>query len=163
MRKAKVVVVRNSYKSSDAVSNVLRYMVNSPFSDTEEILSNHVRTDSIENMINDFEEGQKESDLEGHRRLFHYILTTRPSNVQQQVLYDGAENLCDYYEELGHRAVFVFHCGSEHNNTNMHCHVAVNPVSYKTGKRLYDKRETYNGMIRYLNEYSDNDWDWTVS
>ena len=75
MRKAKVVVVRNSYKSSDAVSNVLRYMVNSPFSDTEEILSNHVRTDSIENMINDFEEGQKESDLEGHRRLFHYILT----------------------------------------------------------------------------------------
>ena len=160
MKDARFFVVAKPHQGNTAVDNVIRYMVDSPFTDRDEILSNGVRTDSTIHMIEDFYAVQKQSDMDDHRRLFHLLLTTRPSQIMYTILDSGALALRDYFAVLGHQVLLVPHYGSENSCNNYHWHVAVNTISYSTGMRLLDKYETFNAIKDYLNQNTRSSWAW---
>ena len=163
MKDAMILVVRRPHQGDSVIENVVRYMVNSPFSDWEEIMANGVRTDSIAHMIEDFYAVQDPLDMEQHRRVFHMILTTRTSRMMDTILEDGAMALRDYCALRGHQVLLVHHYGSASDCLNDHWHAAVNPISYATGQRLLDKFETFSAISAYLNQNTRSHWSWRFS
>lgn len=163
MKDAMLLVVARSHQGEAAIENVVRYMVNSPFAEREEIIANGVRTDSVTHMIEDFYAVQDPLNMEHHRRVFHMVLTTRTSHVTDTILEDGAVALRDYCVLLGYQVLLVPHYGSKDNYSNNHWHVAVNPISYITGRRMLDKFETYNAIAAYLNQNTRSHWTWRFS
>ena len=162
MKEATLLVVRKSHQGDSAVDNVVSYMVTSPFATLEEIMAFGVRTDSIAHMIEDFYSVQDLVDMDRHRRLFHFILTTRASRMVDVILEDGAEALLDYCAALGHQALLVPHYGSKGDYANNHWHAAINPVSYTTGQRMLDKYETFSEITAYLNQHTRSSWSWRI-
>ncbi len=163
MKDAKLLIVARPHQGDAALENVVRYMVNSPFAERQEIIANGVRTDSVVHMIEDFCTAQDPLDMERHRRVFHMILTTRTSRGADAILEDGAAALREYCALLGHQALLVPHYGSWGDCSNNHWHAAINPISYMTGQRLLDKFETYNAITTYLNQNTRSAWTWRFS
>ena len=160
MKEANLIVIRHQHQGEIVVENLLNYMIGSYFADDTGILTNNVRQDTLEHMIEDMYRVQDNLNMENHRRMFHIVLSTRPSKVSQTVVENGAYTLLEYFKMLGHQAVFVPHYGSEKNINNFHYHVAVNPICYINGNRLLDKFETYNTFTEYLNLNTINRWGW---
>ena len=78
-----------------------------------------------------------------------------------RTLDEGAEELLEYFEKLGHQVIMVPHDSSKTNCLNYHWHIIVNSVSYLTGKMLYNRYETYNSIINYLNQNPYTNWSWS--
>ena len=160
MKDAKLLVVGRPHQGNSAVDNVIRYVIASPFADTSEILSNQIRIDSLQHMIEDFYAVQAPLDMNEHRRVFHFVLTARDSHHKDAILMDGAQALLEYFSEIGHQALLVPHYGSEKNYANHHWHVVVNPISYINGQRLLDKFQTFSQMQEYLTRNTRAEWTW---
>ena len=160
MKDATLLVIRNQHQGDCVVENLIHYMLSSPFADTSEILANGMRIDSMQHMVEDIYAVQEPLNMDHHRRMFHMVLTTRVSKDQQRNLDAGANAVCDYFVMLGHQTILVPHYGSADNYMNYHWHLAVNPISYQTGQRLWDKYETYGAIVQYLNENTIPDWGW---
>lgn len=160
MKNAMLLVVRKPHQGDSVIENVVKYMVESPFADREEIIANGIRTDTVAHMTEDFDAIQDPLNMERHRRVFHMILTTRTSQVMDTILEDGAITLLDYCALLGHQVLLVSHYGSASDCLNHHWHAAINPISYMTGQRLLDKFETYNTITMYLNQNTRSSWTW---
>ena len=160
MKDGKILVIESPHQGDRVIENVVNYMVNSPFAERDEIISNAVRTDSVLHMIEDFYAVQSQSDMDRHRRLFHLILTTRASGMMDTILEDGALALRDHFALLGHQVLLVPHYGSEGDYKNHHWHAAVNTISYRTGRRLLDKYETFNALRDHLNQHTRSSWTW---
>lgn len=160
MKDATVLVVAKPHQGDSAVDNVVRYMVESPFADRDEILSNGIHIDSTQTMIEDFYRPQAPLDMDQHRRVFHMVLTTGNSKAKDDILENGANALLDYFAMLGHQVLLVPHYGSRDDFANHHYHAAINPISYKNGQRMLDKFETYNNIVAYLNQNTQSHWGW---
>jgi hypothetical protein len=160
MRDANLIVIRHQHQGDTVIENLLNYMVGSYFADDTEILTNNVRKDTFKHMVEDIYRVQDNLDMNNHRRMFHMVLSTRPSKISQTVLENGAYTLREYFNSIGHQAVFVPHYGSAKNMYNFHYHVAVNPICYIDNTRMIDKFETYNAITDYLNQNTINCWGW---
>ena len=160
MKQAKLIVVKKNYVGDSAIENVLGYVIDSYFADLDEIITHHVRYDTYEHMIEDFYLTQASRDMNDHRRLFHFVLSTPVSKTMCRTLDEGTRDLLDFFEELGHQVVAVPHDASANNCLHYHWHIIANSVSYKTGKLLYDRYETYNAIIDYLNQSPHTNWNW---
>ena len=158
MKDATLFIIGKPHKGETVVENVIDYMVDSPFADLDNVLVSHLPADDEAAMIVAMQELQKDVNKDKHRGLFHMVLSTRPSKVAQRVVDEGAEVLRDYFESIGHQAVFVAHDGSINNALNYHYHVAVNPIPIEPDNRLIDKYKTFNNMRDYLNENTSNSW-----
>lgn len=161
MRDAILIVIRKPHQGDTVINNLVYYAVDSIFADTEDILTNHVRNDgNPDHMIEDFYSAQAAYNMENHRRIFHFILTTRTSNDMCRILEEAAEKIMEYFDLLGHQALLVHHCGSKKDSLNYHSHVIVNPVSYKSGIRMQDQLATYEAIVAYLNQHTHASWCW---
>ena len=160
MKDAMIIVFQSQHWGNSVIENVLSYVLKSPFAETDEILSNGIRSDSLQHMIEDFYAVQDMRDMEQHRRVFHLAITTRNSKMMDTVMEDGAACLRNYCEMIGHQALLVPHYGSERHCMNHHWHIVINPISYITGQRLLDKYETFNNMTCYLNQNTRTSWTW---
>lgn len=160
MRQATLLVIKKDYKGDNAIDNVIGYALDSYFADLDEVMLHNIRSDSYDHIVEDFYNAQSSLDMTNRRRLFHFILTTPVSKDMQRTLYEGAEELLEYFESLGHQVIMVPHDSSKTNCLNYHWHIIVNSVSYITGQMLYDRYETYNAIINYLNQNPHTTWSW---
>ena len=160
MKDATLFVVGKSHQGDDVIENLLNYMINSIFADCDEMLTNLSHSDSFDSMMYEICQVQEPFNMEHHRVMFHFILSTRPSHISQRILTDGAYAILDYFNMLGHQVIIVPHYGSNHNADNFHYHIAVNPVSATSQKRLLDKYETYNNIRDFLNLNTHSCWSW---
>ena len=154
MKQAKLIVVKKNYIGDNAIENVLGYAIDSYFADINEMMTHHVRHDTYNHMVEDFYLTQASRDMNDHRRLFHFVLSTPVSKSMYRTLDEGARDLLDFFEELGHQVVAVPHDSSSNNCLHYHWHIIANSVSYKTGNLLYDRYETYNHNNRCT------EWKW---
>ena len=162
MKDARLFIIRKPHQGEFVVENVLTYMLDSPYADIEDVMTNEVSVDSFEHMLADIYQVQSQKSMVNHRAMFHMVLSTRPSKVSQTVLDNGAKILLDYFYQLGHQVVLIPHDGSKNNSMNYHYHIAVNPISM-SGKRLLDKWETYNNIVAHLNQHTPNSWSWAYT
>lgn len=160
MKQAKLIVIRKDYRGDTAIDNVIGYAIDSYFADLDEMITSCVRTDSYDHMVEDFYRVQASRDMTNHRRLFHFILSTPIAKGMERTLGEGARDLVEYFENLGHQVIAVPHYSSEHNYLHYHYHVIVNSVSYLTGKILYERHETYNAIVAHLNLNPFTRWSW---
>ena len=100
------------------------------------------------------------SELDNHRRLFHMVLSARPSKRIQRTLDEAAEYFLEYMIMKGHQVLLVPHYGSEGNLYNYHWHAVVNIKSYSTGQTLLDKYTTYKEICDYLSERQGICWEY---
>ena len=161
MKQATLIVVNKDYIGDSAIDNVIGYAFDSYHADTDEMMTSGVRNDTYEHIVQDFYNAQSHLDMSNRRRLFHFVLSKTASKDMAMILDKGAEALLEYFEELGHQIVLVPHYSSDRNYLHYHWHVIVNSVSYKTGKMLYDRYETYNAIIEYLNLNPYTHWNWS--
>ncbi len=160
MRECTLIIIRKPHQGDNVIENLTSYAVNSIFADVDEIQTSYVRNDCIDHMIEDFYQGQYGYDMDKHRRMFHFILTTRTSKDMCHILEESMYVLNEYFYKLGYQAVLVPHYGSAKDNLNYHCHVIVNPISLTTHIRMLDKFDTYNTIIDYLNQHTHSHWCW---
>lgn len=161
MREATLIVIRKPHQGDDVIDNLVYYTVGSVFAEPEEILTNHIRNDyDLDHMIEDFYSAQAPYNMKEHRRMFHFILTTRASKEMCRILEESAYALQEYFATTGHQAVLVPHEGSKKNALNYHYHVIVNPISYITGMRMQDQFGTYEAIVDYLNHHTYASWCW---
>lgn len=158
MRQAKLLVINKDYKGDTAIDNVIGYALDSYFADLDEVMLHNLRFDSFENIVEDFYNAQSSLDMSNRRRLFHFIITTPASKDMYRTLDEGAEQLLDYFETIGHQVIMVPHDSSKNNCLNYHWHIIVNSISYLTCQMLYDTYETYNSIINYLNQNPYTVW-----
>lgn len=161
MKKATLIVVNKNYIGDTAIDNVIGYAIDSYHADTDEMITSGVRNDSYKHIVEDFYRVQDIYNMSNRRRLFHFVLSKTASKDMSMILDEGAETLLEYFEELGHQIVLVPHYSSDKNYFHYHWHVIVNSISYKTGKMLYDRYETYNAIKDYLNMNSYTQWNWS--
>lgn len=161
MRQATLLVINKDYKGDTVIDNVIGYALDSYFADLDEVLTHNLNPDSFNTIVNDFYDAQSGLDMSNRRRLFHFILTTNISKDMYRTLDEGAEQLLYYFEQLGHQVIMVPHDSSKTNCLNYHWHIVVNSVSYIDGQMLYDRYETYNSIINYLNQNPYTRWNWS--
>jgi len=163
MRQATLLVIKKDYKGDTAIDNVIGYALDSYFADLDEVMLHNIRSDSYDHIVEDFYNAQSSLDMTNRRRLFHFILTTPISKDMYRTLDEGAEELLEYFESLGHQVIMVPHDSSKTNCLNYHWHIIVNSVSYLTRKMLYNRYETYNSIINYLNQNPHTKWSWNYT
>ena len=161
MRQATLLVINKDYKGDTAIDNVIGYALDSSFADLDDVLLHNLNSDSFDSIVNDFYSTQAGLDMSNRRRLFHFIITAPISKEMQRTLDEGAEALLYYFEQLGHQVIMVPHDSSKTNCLNYHWHIIVNSVSYIDGQMLYDRYETYNSIINYLNQNPYTRWNWS--
>lgn len=163
MKQARLIVVNKDYIGDNAIDNVIGYAIDSYHADTDEMLTSGVRNDSYKHIVEDFYRVQAIYNMNERQRLFHFVLSTTVSKDMQRTLDEAAEQLLEYFEDLGHQIVLVPHYSSDRNCMHYHWHVIVNSISYKTGEILYDRYETYNAIIDYLNLNPYTHWNWSYN
>ena len=135
---ASLIIIRNRHNGDTVIENVLNYVLSSPFAELDEVMVNGLTLDYYK-MVEEFYEVQKPySELDSHRRLFHMVLSARPSKHIQITLDEAAKYFLGYMTMKGHQVLLVPHYGSEDNAYNYHWHAVVNVKSYSTGKTLLD-------------------------
>ena len=161
MRKAKLLVIKKDYVGNQVIENVIGYTLDSIFAEHDDILSAHLNTESYQSIVNDFYRTQAHLDMTKRRRLFHFLLSTPAAKDMERTLSEGAKDLRDYFDNLGHQVLLVPHNSSEHNCLHYHWHVIVNAVSCTTGKVLSDNAITFNSIISFLNLTPFTEWTWS--
>ena len=161
MEKATLIVIQKRHNGDDVIENVLNYTLNSVFADVEEMMTNELCDYDLDKMIEQFYQVQEPYEcLKSHRRLFHFLLTTRVSKNMARTLDEGAVALYDYCVQKGHQCLLVPHYGSQQNHNHYHWHAVVNVKSYMTGETLLDKYTTYQEIVNYLNQSPYVQWGW---
>lgn len=160
MKQARLIVVNKDYIGDTAIDNVIGYAIDSYHADTDEMLTSGVRNDSYKHIVEDFYRVQAIYNMNERQRLFHFVLSTTVSKDMQRTLDEAAEQLLEYFEELGCQALLVPHYGSDKNCSHYHWHCIVNRLSYTSGKLLYDRHETYDGIVNHLNMNPYTHWEW---
>ena len=80
MKKGTLLVVRKPYQGDTVIQNTLNYAIGSLFADEEDILTSYiVNGDDSDQIIEEYYRLQAPYNMTDHRRMFHFILTTRTS------------------------------------------------------------------------------------
>ena len=157
---ATLLVIQNRHNGDTVIENVLNYVISSPFADLNEVMAYGLTLDYYK-MIQEFYQVQEPyRELEKHRRIFHMVLSARPSKHIQRTLDEGAKYFLDYMIMKGHQVLLVPHDGSRTNCNNYHWHAVVNVKSYLTGETLYDRFATYKEICDYLIQNQNIHWDY---
>lgn len=97
MKKGTLLVVRKPYQGDTVIQNTLNYAIGSLFADEEDILTSHIdNEDDSDQIIEEYYRLQAPYNMTDHRRMFHFILTTRTSKSMCTILEEGAYALQDY-------------------------------------------------------------------
>ena len=157
---ASLIIIKNRHNGDTVIENVLNYVLSSPFAELDEVLVNGLTLDYYK-MVEEFYEVQKPyKALDSHRRLFHMVLSARPSKHIQRTLDEAAKYFLGYMTMKGHQVLLVPHYGSEDNAYNYHWHAVVNVKSYSTGQTLLDKYTTYKEICDYLSSCQCICWNY---
>lgn len=98
MKKGTLLVVRKPYQGDTVIQNTLNYAIGSLFADEEDILTSHIdNEDDSDQIIEEYYRLQAPYNMTDHRRMFHFILTTRTSKSMCTILEEGAYALQDYF------------------------------------------------------------------
>ena len=163
MKKGLILVMNKRYDGNTAIENVLNYVLSSPFADYENIMSANLKIENFDSILREFHEVQQPYNIENHRRLMHFVITTSANKFMEQDTINAALMLLDYFDRLGHQVLAVPHFGSKSNVLNYHIHAIVNIKSFSSGKTLLDKYSTYNDIRDYLNQNPYVHWTWKYS
>ena len=160
MKKGTLLVIRKPYQGDAVIQNTFNYAIGSLFEDEDDILTSYIdNEEDSDQIIEEYYRLQAPYNMTDHRRMFHFILTTRTSKSMCTILEEGAYALQNYFSPIGYQAVMVLHSGSYNDALNYHYHILLNPISV-TGCRIQDKYQTYQDIVNYLNQYTHALWDW---
>lgn len=148
-----IIIVRKKYDDPYAVGDVINYVMDSLY--FTDAIANETELDSIKSAIDDFHRVQSAVNMEGHKRLFHMIITVPFGAYCERRLERLMNYAISYFNQKGYQAIAAFHEGSKGNYKNLHFHLVVNPISYIDGSRLYDTNTTYCEFQGYLQERSN--------
>ncbi len=148
-------IVKGDYNKESAIFYVIRYVRN-PEKNPHGI--SNIHEDEIQKLAEEFLQIQKKYRNEKGKRIRHFYLSFPENcNLSNKAYMHIAFQIIDYFKN--YQTVFGLHeFDNDGQPCHKHIHFAMNPINYKTGKRikLNKKRlyELHNLIDSILSEYS---------
>lgn len=148
-------IVKGKYDKEKAIYYVIHYIVN-PQKNIHGI--SNIHDYEIEKVVEEFLQVQKFYRNEKGKRIRHFFLSfPEKCKFSYETYTRIAFHISDYFEN--HQIVFALH---EINNQNIPCnphlHFALNPINYRTGKRIKLDKKRLHKLHRLIDsilaEYS---------
>lgn len=157
---ANIIIKKNLYRDTDAVYDVLRYVLASPYLRYAGAygllyypalcnLAENERDSNIESMAGAFKAVKALYYKTDGSQLKHIVVAFHPKEMHSSGLaWVYAERIAAY---IGSRfqVVYGVHQGSEEHRWYWHIHLVVNTVSYMDGKRFYNKWDKNWNLVRF--------------
>jgi len=148
-------IVKGKYDKKSAIFYVIRY-IRSPEKNPHGI--SNIHEDEIQKLAEEFLQIQKWYRNEKGKRIRHFYLSfPKNCNLSYEAYMHIAFRIIDFFKN--YQIVFGLHeLGNDGKPCQKHIHFALNPINYKTGKRikLNKKRlfELHKLIDSILEEYS---------
>lgn len=152
MGKIMIKRVGHTYKDSMAIGNLLNYITREKDSGgrvkywgTRGLLKN------VKLAVKTIETMQKYLKKDHGRRVHHFVLSFPSEIKEEQVVYIIAEAIADY---LGGEYQLLY--GIHMNTENLHIHIAMNAVSYRTGLKWHVSAKEFEKWKKQLAKIAEN-------
>lgn len=148
-------IVKGKYDNESAIFYVIRYVRNSK--KNPHGISN-IHEDEIEKIAEEFLQIQKKYRNEKGKRVRHFYLSfPKNCNLSYKAYIHIAFHIVDYFKN--YQIIFGLHeFDNDGRPCQKHIHFALNPINYKTGKRIKLNRERLFELHRLIDsivaEYS---------
>lgn len=149
---ANFIILKKKYYNRSAIYNVINYILDpkkNPYGVFHASGNSHK---DIQKIAYRFEKVQKIFRKENRNRIIHMLLTfPYDCHLSYEEYLSIGYHIIDFFSD-DHQCIFALHLyDNEGKYTHPHIHIAVNPVSYRTGKRLrLDKK-----MLHEIHKYVD--------
>ena len=155
-------LVSGEYKGKSSVKRVLAYILNEKKNPHNIHNVYGTSKSDIKNIAFHFIKVQELYRKTSHRRILHLIVSfpydsSYTPNDYRKIGYQ----IVAYYRD--YQVVFALHERDKCEDiTQPHIHIALNPISYRTGKRIRYDRKHLKSFHNYLKEIcSDSSLEWT--
>ena len=147
-------IVKGKYDKESAIFFVIRYVRN-PHKNPHGI--SNIHEDEIQKLAEEFLQIQKKYRNEKGKRVRHFYLSFPKNNLSYKAYFHIAFQIVDYFKN--YQTVFGLHeFDNDGQPCHKHIHFALNPINYKTGKRIKLNRqrwlELHELIDSILTEYS---------
>lgn len=95
-----------------------------------------------------------DKDMIGHRKAEHFIFSFQHDEVDEVGEIQNATRIIDLYcQSLAseHQLFYSVHEDKKH----LHAHIVINPINYRTGKRMQKNRAFLNEQLKTVDELVD--------
>lgn len=152
MGKITIKRVDHTYKNRMAIGNLLNYITKEKDSGervkywgTRGLLKN------VKLAVKTIETMQKYLKKDHGRRVHHFILSFSSEIQEEQVIFIVAEAIADY---LGAEYQLLY--GIHMNTENLHIHIAMNAVSYRTGLKWHVSAKEFKKWKKRIAKIAEN-------
>lgn len=141
--------IANGYYSTEAVENVINYILNSDFLDSYGGYG--VMLTDNNSIINNFLLTQKGFCKENGARIHHICISFDRNSLLSGDIYDIAQEFSQYIGQ-DFQNIFGVHRESNSNSDNQHIHFAINSVSYTDGHKFNHNIPYYMPLLKQFGE-----------
>ena len=150
---ARFEIAPGKYRGKQSVRNVIRYILN-PEKTPHKIYHAYGNdSEETKHIAQSFLKVQELYRKTSHKRVIHMIVSFSEKEIYNYHTYlNIGYRIIDYFNDE-YQCIFALHEKDNNGNESLpHIHFAINPISYKTGKRIkIDKKYLYT-----LRQYIDN-------
>lgn len=136
------------HRNEDALWRLLEYMVTSPFYSASNCRG--CIGSSVQNVIASFTFTKQMYDKTDRKQVSHMIIGSKNEEVTVEGLFAIAEAALNYFYCQGFQSFYVIHSGSNEDSAYWHIHLAINTISFRNGKRLYETYSVASDLKKYL-------------
>lgn len=145
-------IIRGKYRGGKDIFNVLHYILNEKKNPHAIHNLYDMSMETIKKRARQFEIVQEKYRKTSGKRIIHMIISYKENcpYTYDEYTYVG-ERMTDFFD--GYQVVYSLHEKDKNQaDVQPHIHVAINPINYRTGKRLrIDKK-----VLRELKDYVSN-------
>jgi len=161
-----VIFFIKNYENEDVVHNLVNYIVSSPYIEYvgQAGCFMNVSRDIAEGISNSFMAVKKALYQTGGQLVQHIILGFDSEDwISENAACIIADTVALYYLKQGFQAFWGVHFGSDHSESYLHIHIALNTVNWMNGTRFKVTFETMGMLKEFLNQkFPDLGWQCKV-
>lgn len=143
-----------NYSNEDAVQKLTSYIINSKKTNGEYISYYNIPAASAEAVQDSFTAIQKLYGKADGRHAEHFVISLSEEEskvIGTQGLFEMAEKYCSPFAEE-YQILFAIHSSKPEQ---LHVHIELNPVSFKTGKRLHKDRTFLEAQRSSIKQFTE--------
>lgn len=146
-------IIKGKYEGKESISNVLHYILDFKKNPTNTHNVYSMNKKDIDAIAEEFVKVQEIYKKANGKRIIHMILSFSEYPPYMQEEYEWIGNkIVEIFK--GYQVVYSLHeRGNDGNRKQPHIHIAVNPISYLTGKRLHISKTELKKLKSYLENF----------
>lgn len=144
-------IVKGKYREEKSIRNVIKYILNPQKNPHNICHAFDASYEDMERIINAFISVQEYYRNAKKKRIFHMIVSFSPDEHYSYDEYMHLGYKITNYFANDYQYIFALHENDGNGNpTQPHFHIALNPISYRTGKRLIITKKGLYAIHKHL-------------